>query len=269
MPRFCEKFLRLYEPLICCQGLPSAAAAAAGGPAKCLSLQLGALSVALQTRRVCMQKGLGMMLLQKALQRQDIKIEEKQLINGMLSQVLLLLLPARHALCMPASSRSSKGCCSNCSGSEVLVVTNDADAAAAVAVAAAADLPYLAHDAVSPLSLRSIIGSLHAEFATSRQQDAGEDTAISPVVGAAFALAASLVWMPLKLPARMVKLKAMSEMLLLVRLQKSFCLCFFLGSVTERVETEDRCSSSGSSCSWGRTLPFPPLLLHLGLRMKH
>lgn len=39
--------------------------------------------------------------------------------------------------------------------------------------AAAADLPYMAHDSVSPLSLRAIIGSLHAEFASSRQQDAG------------------------------------------------------------------------------------------------
>ena len=93
MPRFCEKFLCIYDPLICCQGLPSAVAVpATGGPAKCLSLQLGALSVALQTRRVCMQKALGLILLQKTLQQQDLQIEEQQLINGMLLQQVARLL---------------------------------------------------------------------------------------------------------------------------------------------------------------------------------
>lgn len=48
----------------------------------------------------------------------------------------------------------------------------------------------MANDAVSPLSLRAIIGSLHAEFATSRQQDAG---AVTAVAGAVTAVAGGFV----------------------------------------------------------------------------
>ncbi|CDJ36762.1 ubiquitin carboxyl-terminal hydrolase, putative [Eimeria mitis] len=120
IPRFGEKFLRMYEPLICCQGLPSAAAAAAGGgPGRNLSLQLGALSVALQTRRVCMQKALGMALLQKALRQKDVQIDEKQLINGMLFHLLLLplLLLVFEGDGVSASiCCSSSGCCRSSQG---------------------------------------------------------------------------------------------------------------------------------------------------------
>ncbi|XP_026191912.1 ubiquitin carboxyl-terminal hydrolase 5 [Cyclospora cayetanensis] len=113
---FCEKFLYLYEPMLCCQGLHTEAAAVTD-PSKSLSLQLGALAMALQTRRASLQKALGLQLLQQALHKQHIEVDERQLLS---------------------------------------------------------DLPYLVHDAVSPLSLRSIFGTLHAEFATSRQQDAEE-----------------------------------------------------------------------------------------------
>ncbi|OEH75821.1 ubiquitin carboxyl-terminal-containing protein [Cyclospora cayetanensis] len=92
-------------------------AAAVTDPSKSLSLQLGALAMALQTRRASLQKALGLQLLQQALHKQHIEVDERQLLS---------------------------------------------------------DLPYLVHDAVSPLSLRSIFGTLHAEFATSRQQDAEE-----------------------------------------------------------------------------------------------
>lgn len=81
----------MYEPLICGQGLPGVAAAA-GGPAKCLSLQLGALAVALQTRRVCMQKALGLLLLQKTLQQRDVQIGERQLLEGTLTLSVSVLV---------------------------------------------------------------------------------------------------------------------------------------------------------------------------------
>ena len=89
VPRFSEKFLRLYNPLICCQGLPSSSATG-GGPSKSLSLQLGALAVALQTRRVRLQKALGLHLLQQTLQRQNVQIDEAQLLKGQISLSLCL-----------------------------------------------------------------------------------------------------------------------------------------------------------------------------------
>ena len=81
-----------------------------------------------------------------------------------------------------------------------------AAASAVVDVAAIiADLPYLGCEAISPLSLRCIFGRLHAEFATSRQQDAGTPAAAAAAAIATGAAAVTVADVPADCGAAIVK----------------------------------------------------------------